>query len=320
MTSSLLPTYARYPLAFASGEGVWLTTTDGERYLDLGGGIAVASLGYSHPHLVAALTAQARQLWHTSNLFQIPQAERLAERLTAASFADYVFFTNSGAEALEGAIKTARKYHAAAGHPERFHIITFDGAFHGRTIATIAAGGNQKYIEGFGPKAPGFDKVPFGDLDAVRAAIGPQTAAILIEPIQGEGGIRVPPASFLPALRALCDEHGLLLIADEVQSRRRPHRQALRLRMGGDRARHHGDRQGHRRRLPARRVSRHRRRPARAWCWARTARRSAAIRWRRPSAMPCSTSSSRPASSTRSAPRAFHAAPRCRSSPTSTPT
>ncbi len=218
MTSSLLPTYARYPLAFASGEGVWLTTAEGERYLDLGGGIAVASLGYSHPHLVDALTDQARHLWHTSNLFQIPQAERLAERLTAASFADYVFFTNSGAEALEGAIKTARKYHSAAGHPERFHVITFDGAFHGRTIATIAAGGNQKYIEGFGPKAPGFDKVPFGDLEAVRAAIGPQTAAILVEPIQGEGGIRVPAPTFLPALRALCDEHGLLLIADEVQS------------------------------------------------------------------------------------------------------
>ena len=218
MTSSLLPTYARYPLAFASGEGVWLTTVGGERYLDLGGGIAVASLGYSHPHLVDALTDQARHLWHTSNLFQIPQAERLAARLTAASFADYVFFANSGAEALEGAIKTARKYHSAAGHPERFHVITFDGAFHGRTIATIAAGGNQKYIEGFGPKAPGFDKVPFGDIEAVRAAIGPQTAAILVEPIQGEGGIRVPGPAFLPALRALCDEHGLLLIADEVQS------------------------------------------------------------------------------------------------------
>ncbi len=218
MTSSLLPTYARYPLAFASGEGVWLTTVEGERYLDLGGGIAVASLGYSHPHLVEALVDQARHLWHTSNLFQIPQAERLAERLVAASFADYVFFSNSGAEALEGAIKTARKYHAAVGHPERFHIITFDGAFHGRTLATIAAGGNAKYIDGFGPKAPGFDKVRFDDLDAVRAAIGPQTAAVLVEPIQGEGGIRVPSASFLPGLRALCDEHGLLLIADEVQS------------------------------------------------------------------------------------------------------
>ena len=216
--SSLLPTYARYPLAFARGDGAWLETADGERYLDLGGGIAVASLGYSHPHLVAALTAQAGQLWHTSNLFQIPQAETLAKRLCDASFADYVFFTNSGAEALEGAIKTARKYHAVSGHPERFHIITFEGAFHGRTLATIAAGGNDKYIEGFGPKSPGFDKVAWGDVEAVKAAIGPQTAAILVEPIQGEGGIRVPPRSFLRALREICDAHGLLLIADEVQS------------------------------------------------------------------------------------------------------
>ena len=218
MTSSLLPTYARYPLAFKRGDGSWLETADGERYLDLGGGIAVASLGYSHPHLVAALTEQAGQLWHTSNLFQIPEAERLARRLCAASFADYAFFANSGAEALEGAIKTARKYHAVEGHPERFHIITFEGAFHGRTLATIAAGGNAKYIEGFGPKAPGFDKVAWGDVAAVKAAIGPQTAAILVEPIQGEGGIRVPPRSFLRALRALCDDHGLLLVVDEVQS------------------------------------------------------------------------------------------------------
>ena len=218
MTSSLLPTYARYPLAFARGEGVWLETADGQRYLDLGGGIAVASLGYSHPHLVAALTEQAQKLWHTSNLFQIPQAERLADRLTAGSFADYVFFTNSGAEALEGAMKAARKYHAASGRPERFHIITFEGAFHGRTYATIAAGGNDKYIEGFGPKAPGFDRVPYGDCDAVESAITPETAAILVEPIQGEGGIRVPSRDFLPRLRTICDRHGLLLVADEVQS------------------------------------------------------------------------------------------------------
>ena len=217
MTSSLLPTYARYPLAFARGEGCWLETADGARYLDLGGGIAVASLGYSHPHLVAALTEQAGKLWHTSNLFQIPEAERLGARLCAASFADYAFFANSGAEALEGAIKTARKYHASQGHPERFHIVTFTGAFHGRTYATIAAGGNDKYIEGFGPKAPGFDRVAWGDVAAVRAAIGPQTAAILVEPIQGEGGIRVPPPGFLRALRQICDAHGLLLIADEVQ-------------------------------------------------------------------------------------------------------
>ena len=217
MTSSLLPTYARTPLAFARGEGCWLETADGERYLDLGGGIAVASLGYSHPHLVAALTEQAGKLWHASNLFQIPQAERLAARLCAASFADTAFFANSGAEAVEGAIKTARKYHASQGRPERFHVVTFTGAFHGRTYATIAAGGTDAYIEGFGPKAPGFDRVAWGDVEAVKAAVGPRTAAILVEPIQGEGGVRVPPPGFLRALRGICDEHGLLLIADEVQ-------------------------------------------------------------------------------------------------------
>lgn len=218
MTSSLLPTYARYPLAFARGEGVWLETAEGERYLDLGGGIAVASLGYSHPHLVKALTEQGSQLWHTSNLFQIPQAERLGQRLVDATFADYVFFTNSGAEALEGAIKTARKYHAVSGQPERFHLIAFEGAFHGRTLATIAAGGNAKYLEGFGEKTPGFEHVPYGDIAAVTAAIGPQTAGILVEPIQGEGGIRVPPHHFLRQLREICDQHGLLLVVDEVQS------------------------------------------------------------------------------------------------------
>ena len=190
----------------------------GERYLDFGAGIAVASLGYSNPHLIEALTAQANKLWHTSNLYQIPDGERLAQRLVDATFADMAFFTNSGAEALEFACKTARKFHASEGHPERFHIITFEGAFHGRTIAMIAAGGNPKYIEGFGPKAAGFDQVPFGDLDAVKAAIGPQTAAILIEPIQGEGGIRVADPAYLRALRALCDEHGLLLVFDEVQT------------------------------------------------------------------------------------------------------
>lgn len=217
MTSSLIPTYARAPLAFERGEGVWLTGTNGERYLDCGAGIAVASLGYSHPHLVEALTAQAQKLWHVSNLYEIPEGERLAKRLVDASFADLAFFTNSGAEALEVAVKTARKFHAVEGHPERFHVITFEGAFHGRTIAMIAAGGNPKYIEGFGPKAPGFDPVPFNDLDAVEAAIGPQTAAILIEPIQGEGGIRVAEPRFLEGLRALCDKHNLLLVFDEVQ-------------------------------------------------------------------------------------------------------
>ncbi len=218
VTSSLLPTYARADLAFERGDGAWLTATTGERFLDFGGGIAVASLGYGHPHLVAALIEQGGKLWHTSNLFQIPQAERLAERLVAASFADYVFFTNSGAEAVEGAIKTARKYQSVSGSPEKFHAITFEGAFHGRTLATIAAGGNPKYIDGFGPKVEGFDPVPFGDIEAVKAAIGPQTGAILVEPIQGEGGIRVAAPEFLRALRELCDRHGLLLIFDEVQS------------------------------------------------------------------------------------------------------
>ncbi len=218
MSSALIPTYARADLAFERGEGAWLVTVGGERYLDFGAGIAVASLGYGHPHLVGALKAQADKLWHTSNLYQIPEGERLARRLVDATFADMAFFTNSGAEALEFAVKTARKYHAVDGHPERFHVVTFEGAFHGRTIAMVAAGGNPKYYEGFGPKAPGFDQVPFNDIAAVRAAIGPQTGAVLIEPIQGEGGIREADPAFLKALRALCDECGLLLIYDEVQT------------------------------------------------------------------------------------------------------
>lgn len=218
MSSPLLPTYARIDLAFERGDGVWLTSTSGERFLDFGAGIAVSSLGHSHPHLLAALNEQSAKIWHTSNLFQIPQAQRLAQRLVDASFADYVFFTNSGAEAVEGAIKTARKCHSARGQPERSRIITFDGAFHGRTLATIAAGGNPKYLDGFGPRVEGFDTVPFGDIEAVKAAIGPQTGAILIEPIQGEGGIRVPPPAFLRRLRELCDKHSLLLMFDEVQT------------------------------------------------------------------------------------------------------
>ncbi|HWG04147.1 MAG TPA: aspartate aminotransferase family protein [Beijerinckiaceae bacterium] len=217
MNSSILPTYARIDLAFERGDGVWLQTSDGARYLDFGAGIAVASLGYSHPHLVEALVSQAHKLWHTSNLFKIPDGERLARRLVEATFADLVFFTNSGAEALELAIKMARKYQSVNGHPERFHAITFEGAFHGRTLATIAATGNAKYLEGFGPKVEGFNQVPFGDLAAVEAAIGPATGSILIEPIQGEGGIRVASNEFLRSLRALCDRNGLLLIYDEVQ-------------------------------------------------------------------------------------------------------
>ncbi len=213
-----MPTYARSSLAFERGEGVWLITQDGRRCLDFGGGIAVSSVGHSHPHLVKALTDQAQKLWHTSNIYTIPEGERLAKRLTDLTFADFVFFTNSGAEALEGSIKAARKYHSANGHPERYRIITFEGAFHGRTLATIAAGGQKKYLDGFGPVSPGFDQVPFGDHPALEKAIGPETAAILIEPVQGEGGIRVVPTQCLRGLRELCDKHGLLLIFDEVQS------------------------------------------------------------------------------------------------------
>ncbi|MFD2252126.1 acetylornithine/N-succinyldiaminopimelate aminotransferase [Pseudochelatococcus lubricantis] len=217
MTSPLLPTYARADVIFEKGEGVWLVARDGQRYLDLGSGIGVNALGYSHPALLAALAEQGGKLWHISNLFQNPQAERLAGRLVDASFADTVFFTNSGAEALECAIKTARKYHSADGHPERYRIITFEGAFHGRTLATIAAGGQQKYLEGFGPKVDGFDQVPFGDWQALAAAIGPQTGGILIEPVQGEGGIRPVPPADLRRLRQIADDNGLLLIFDEVQ-------------------------------------------------------------------------------------------------------
>jgi acetylornithine/N-succinyldiaminopimelate aminotransferase len=215
--SALFETFARAPLSFERGEGCWLINEKGERYLDFAGGIAVNSLGHSHPALVKALTDQAQKLWHVSNLYEIPGQTRLAERLVANSFADRVFFTNSGAEALECAIKTARRYQYVAGRPERFRTITFEGAFHGRTLATIAAGGQAKYLEGFGPKVDGFDQVPFGDIEAVEKAIGPETAAILIEPVQGEGGIREVPAQTMRRLRELCDQHGLLLIYDEVQ-------------------------------------------------------------------------------------------------------
>ena len=216
--AALYDTYNRIPLRFERGEGVWLTTESGERYLDFAAGIAVNSLGHAHPHLVQALKDQAEKLWHLSNLYDVPGQERLAGRLTEATFADKVFFTNSGAEALECAIKTARRYQYVKGHPERFHIITFEGAFHGRTLATIAAGGQAKYLEGFGPKVSGFDQVPFGDLDALKSAITDATAAILIEPVQGEGGLRLAPKEFMRALRELCDQHGLLLVLDEVQS------------------------------------------------------------------------------------------------------
>ena len=217
-SSSLLPAFARSELAFARGEGVRLFTEDGTSYLDFAAGIAVNSLGHCHPHLVEALKKQAETLWHVSNMYRIGEQERLGQRLVEATFADYAFFTNSGAEACEAAIKMARKYQSTKGAPERYRIITFEGAFHGRTLATIAAGGQAKYLEGFGPKVDGFDQVPFGDHEALKAAIGPNTGAILIEPIQGEGGVRPVPPQCLKGLRALCDEHGLLLIFDEVQT------------------------------------------------------------------------------------------------------
>ncbi|MCK5712485.1 MAG: aspartate aminotransferase family protein [Hyphomicrobiaceae bacterium] len=213
-----MATYARHDLVFERGEGAWLITSAGDRYLDFGSGIAVNVLGHAHPRLVAALTEQAEKLWHTSNLYRVAGQERLAERLAAATFADRAFFCNSGAEACEAAIKAARRYHYVSGHPERWRIITFEGAFHGRTLATISAGGNAKHLEGFGPPTEGFDHVPFADIAAVEQAIGPETGAIMIEPVQGEGGINVAPAEFLRGLRELCDRQGLLLILDEVQS------------------------------------------------------------------------------------------------------
>ena len=216
-SENVMGTYARLNVVFERGDGCWLHAEDGRRFLDFGSGIATNSVGHAHPHLVSALTEQASKLWHTSNLYRIGPQEQLAERLCSWTFADRVFFTNSGAEACEGVIKLARRYQFVNGHPERNRIITFEGAFHGRTLGTIAAAGNPKYLEGFGPDLPGFDVVPFGDHDALTAAIGPETAAIMIEPVQGEGGLSVVPTQCLEGLRALCDEHGLLLLYDEVQ-------------------------------------------------------------------------------------------------------
>jgi acetylornithine/N-succinyldiaminopimelate aminotransferase len=218
MTSPVMPTYARADVAFERGEGPYLFTSAGERYLDFGSGIAVTSLGHAHPHLVEALKAQAEKLWHTSNLYRIEGQERLAERLVENSFADTVFFGNSGAEALECCIKLARKYQYAIGAPERYRILTFEGAFHGRTLATLAAGGQEKHLEGFGPVVEGFDQVEWGDVAAAHDAIGKQTAAILVEPIEGESGVRMPVKNFLRDLRSLADEHGVLLMLDEVQT------------------------------------------------------------------------------------------------------
>ena len=216
--SALFGTYARSELAFERGEGVRLFAQDGTPYLDFHSGIAVNALGYNDPHLVATLKAAAEKVWHTSNTFTIPEQEKLGRRLVDATFADAVFFTNSGAEAVECALKTARHYFWAKGEKDRYEIIAFTGSFHGRTMGTIAAGGNPSYLEGFGPPLAGFKHLPPGDLDAVRAAIGPQTCAIMLEPVQGEGGVTAFPAEYLQGLRALCDTHGLLLILDEVQT------------------------------------------------------------------------------------------------------
>ena len=217
MIPALMPTYNRADLAFERGEGAWLYTADGRRMLDFGAGIATSSLGHGHKHLVAAIAEQAGRVMHTSNLYRVPQAERLAARLVEASFADSVFFCNSGAEANEGMVKMMRKAMAETGKPERFRVICFDGAFHGRTLAMLAATGNKKYLAGFGPVVDGFDHIPFNNLNALRDAIGPETAGVLVEPVQGEGGIRPASLDFLRGLRAACDEFGILLGLDEVQ-------------------------------------------------------------------------------------------------------
>jgi len=215
---ALLPTYNRTDVAFVRGEGSYLFAEDGKRYLDFGAGIAVNAFGHANPKLVGALTEQAGKLWHTSNLYRVPGQESLSKKLVDATFADTVFFTNSGTEAIELAIKMARRYHFVNGQPDRFHIVSFEGAFHGRSMAAINAGGNEKYLEGFGPRMPGFDQVPLGDLEALKKVIGPETAALIIEPLQGEGGVRMVEPEFLRALRKLCDDSGMLLIFDEIQT------------------------------------------------------------------------------------------------------
>jgi len=217
MISALMPTYNRADLAFERGEGAWLHTADGRRFLDFGSGIATSSLGHGHPHLVQAIAEQAARVMHTSNLYRVPQAERLAARFVKATFADSVFFCNSGAEANEGMVKMMRKAMHGTGRGERYRVICFDGAFHGRTLAMLAATGNKKYLAGFGPEVDGFDHVPFNNLNALRDAIGPETAGVLVEPVQGEGGIRAASLDFLRGLRAACDEYGIILGMDEVQ-------------------------------------------------------------------------------------------------------
>jgi acetylornithine/N-succinyldiaminopimelate aminotransferase len=218
MPTALMPTYARADLAFERGEGAWLVTAEHRRYLDFGAGIATSSLGHGHPHLVAAIAEQAARVIHVSNLYRVPGAERFARRLVEASFADSVFLCNSGAEANEGMVKMLRRAMACAGKPERTRMICFNGAFHGRTLAMLSATGNAKYLAGYGTPVDGFDHVPFGNMNALRDAITPETAGVLVEPIQGEGGVRMPPAGFLRDLRAACDEFGIFLALDEVQS------------------------------------------------------------------------------------------------------
>ena len=217
MIPAVMPTYARADIAFERGQGAYLYASDGSRYLDFASGIAVTALGHAHPHLVAALTEQAGKLWHTSNLFQIPGQIRLAERLVANSFADSVFFTNSGAEAIECGLKMLRKYQDDFGDPKRYRVVCCHGAFHGRTMATIAAGGQEKHLAGFGPAVEGFDHVAYGNMNEMRNAITTETAAILVEPVQGEGGMKKASTDYLRALRAVADEFGLLLFFDEVQ-------------------------------------------------------------------------------------------------------
>ena len=217
MIAAVMPTYARADLTFEKGEGAYIHDTDGRRYLDFGAGIAVTGLGHCHPHLVKALTEQAAKVWHTSNLYHIPGQERLAQRLVDNSFADSVFFTNSGGEAVECGLKMVRKYHAENDAPGRYRVITCEGAFHGRSLAAIAAGRQAKHTQGFEPLVDGFDQVPFGNLNELRAAIGPETAGILVEPVQGEGGIRPAAIDYLKGLRQTADEFGLVLMFDEVQ-------------------------------------------------------------------------------------------------------
>jgi acetylornithine/N-succinyldiaminopimelate aminotransferase len=214
----LFPCFSRADISFTRGEGAWLFGADGRRYLDFATGIAVTGLGHSHPELMNILASQAQMLWHVSNAVRIPQQEELARLLCEKTFADRVFFNNSGAEAIETAIKTARRYHFVAGATERYRIVTFEGGFHGRTLATIAAGGRKKYLEGFGPPMAGFDIVPFGDLNALAAACTAETAAVLLEPIQGESGVRMMSIDELKAVRHICDRQGVLLILDEVQT------------------------------------------------------------------------------------------------------